>query len=138
MTNLEQLIYTKGLENLYGSIILGEDPLNSIENLVYLTRELAVPPKTKRTVSAECSFIARICSACWPDLNLTIQTTPPELDLVRVDRFSIAAPVCDAVSQVEHRGQKPDLILLRQDGNIIRFHVEEHGQEIIEGELSND
>ena len=49
MTDLEQMIYTRSLENLYGSVLLGEDALNTIENLVYLTRELDKPKETKQS-----------------------------------------------------------------------------------------
>jgi len=138
MTDLEQLIYTRGLENLYGSVLLGEDPLNGIENLVYLTRELAGPRGTKQPVSAECDFIKRICKVCWPEMELTIRPEHAEMNAVPVKRGMIAETVCKAVFQVERRGGKPDAVLLWQENGVIWFRVEESGQIMIRGEIRDD
>ena len=138
MTDLEQLIYTRGLENLYGSVLLGEDPLNGIENLVYLTRELAGPQGSKQPISSECDFIKRICEACWPEMELTIRPEDPEMNSFPVKRGQIAAPVCKAVFQVERRGGKPDQVLLRKENDALWFCVEEKGQSMIRGEIRDD
>ena len=138
MTDLEQLIYTRGLENLYGSVLLGEDPLNGIENLVYLTRELAGPVGSKHPVSTECDFIKRICKVCWPEMELTIEAEAPELNSMPIKRGSVAGPVCKAVFQVERRGGKPNQVILWKEADAVWFRVEEDGQSMIRGEIRDD
>ena len=79
MNDLEQKLYTKGLENLYGSVLLGEDcALNHIENLVYLTRELTAPPLSRLPVSEETAFIQGRCSVqCLPGRGGGCSAGPP-------------------------------------------------------------
>ena len=138
MTDLEQLIYTRGLENLYGSVLLGEDPLNSIENLVCLTRDLVGVKGSRQPISAECIFIKKICAACWPEMELSIQPKDAEMNTLQVKRGAIAEPVCKAIFQVERRGGNPDKVLLWQGDGAICFHVEESGQIVIQGEIRDD
>lgn len=139
MTDLERLIYTRGLENLYGSVLLGDNPLDSIENLVYLTRELAGAEGSKHAISAERELIHAVCRVCWPELPILVEMDSPQMNAVQVNRATIAAAVCEEVRQLERQKRKPDRVLLYLDGDAVRFGVEEDGQRVACGEIrSND
>lgn len=138
MTDLEQMIYTRSLENLYGSVLLGEDALNTIENLVYLTRELDKPKETKQLLAAELSFIKSVCTVCWPEVILAIQTAPEAMIGFQVTRGSISEPICRALFQFGHHGEGTVRIELWHEEGVIWFRMEENGQMLTQGELKDD
>ena len=133
MNDLEQKLYTKGLENLYGSVLLGEDcALNHIENLVYLTRELTAPPLSRLPISEEATFIQGFCAACWPDAPFSV-CLEGAVAVRLVLRRQLSGPVCRLLLKLERHGKIPEKLVVWQEGEIVCYRLESSGHVCAQG-----
>lgn len=115
MNDLEAAIYTKGLENLYGSILLGEEQaLTCTEYLVYLTRALTAPEETLQPIQEEIAFVRCFCAACWPEIHMEIRYSE-EARGHRVTRGSVSWELCRALLELESAGTMPRRLELREE-----------------------
>lgn len=120
MNDLEEAIYTKGLENLYGCILLGEEQaLTCTEHLVYLTRALTASQETMQPIREEAAFVRCFCAACWPDLSMEIRHTE-ERSGHRVMRGSVSRDLCLTLLELESDGTMPDRLEFREKGRSIQ------------------
>ena len=135
MNDLEQKLYTKGLENLYGSVLLGEDcALNHIENLVYLTRELTAPPLSRLPVSEETAFIQGFCAACWP-FSVRLEGAVAARQVLR---RQLSGPVCRLLLKLERHGKIPEKMVVWQEDGIVCYRLESGGRMCAQGVAADE
>ena len=138
MNDLEQKLYTKGLENLYGSVLLGEEcALNHIENLVYLTRELTAPPLSRLPVSEETAFIQGFCAACWPDAPFSVRLEGV-VAARQVLRRQLSGPVCRLLLKLERHGKIPEKMVVWQEDGIVCYRLESGGRMCAQGVAADE
>ena len=138
MNHLEEAIYTKGLENLYGSILLGEEQaLTCTEHLVFLTRALAASEETMQPIQAEIAFIRCFCATCWPNLQLEICYTE-EKSGYRLTRGSVSWELCLTLLELESAGTMPDRLELREKERSIQCAFYYEGTELVKKVLMNE
>ncbi len=138
MNDLEQKLYTKGLENLYGSVLLGEErTLNHIENLVYLTRELTAPALSRLPVSEEVAFIRIFCAVCWPDARLDVRLEG-EVSACQVLRRQLSGLVCRELLKLEHHGRVPKGLVVWQKNGAVHYRLESGGRIYARGVASDE
>ncbi len=133
MNDLEQKLYTKGLENLYGSVLLGEDcALNHIENLVCLTRELTASALSRLPVPEEVAFIKGFCAACWPDAQLRVRLEGAAV-AQQVLRRQLSGPVCRQLLKLERHGKIPEELVVWQENGTVFYRLESSGHVCAQG-----
>ena len=127
MNDLEEAIYTKGLENLYGSILLGEEwALNCTECLVYLTRALAASEKTWQMIGKEVTFVKCFCSVCWPDMQLQIQQGRG-ISEYKVARGRVSGEICRTLLELKSADISVNQLNIRKDGEVLRYSFSNDG-----------
>lgn len=124
LNNLEQIIFSRGLENTYRHALLGreEQALSGIENLIYLTRKLSDDAPIKQSLSEETALLARICDTCWPELKLDIQMEPGT-ELAQADRGCVSAQICKVLSELIPNGNQPKLLRLYRDCGEVQYDL---------------
>lgn len=128
MNDLEQKLYARGLENLYGSVLLGDDrALGHIENLVYLTRELAAPALSRLSVAEDAAFIQGFCLACWPDVRFRIRLEGV-VNGRQVLRRQLSGPVCYQLLKLERHGKIPEELVVWQEDGRVCYRLENGGR----------
>jgi len=138
MNDLEWKLYTKGLENLYGSVLLGEEnALNCIENMVYLTREIQACAESRHSLEKERIFIRKFCQVCWPDTQVEI-CLEGDISGTQVIQRQLSKAVCGSLMKVERHGHIPCSIVLRQEAGRVCYRLEEDGRIWEQGEISLD
>ena len=136
MNDLEWTLYTKGLENLYGSVLLGEESaLNCIENMVYLTREIQVPAGARHSLANEAGFIRKFCEACWPNTQVDIRLEG-DISGTQITQRQLSEAVCGNLMKIEQHGRIPCLVVLWQEAGQVCYRLEEDGQIWAQGEVS--
>lgn len=124
MNDLEQCIYTRGLENLYGSILLGEERcLADTEHLVYLTRELTAPTGFQQTLKEELLFISSVFAVCWPENILNIHLADERLDVCPVARGNFSHRICRSLFQAENQGIVPNQLNIWREGQALHYRI---------------
>lgn len=124
MNDWEYKIFAKGLENVYGSVLLGEDQaLTCIEHLVYLTRELGEVSGGHWPLAAETNMIEHVCGACWPEEQMEIALEEPALASVQVIRESVGVPVCRMLFEAERQGGFPQRLVFLREGSDVRYRL---------------
>ncbi len=127
MNDLEEKLYVKGLENLYGSILLDEDcALDRIENLVYLTRELTVLTLSRVSVMEEVAFVRGFCTACWPDAQFDIQMEGA-VATQKVVRRCLSEPICCQLLKLERHGKIPEKLVVWKEKEIVHYCLKSDG-----------
>ena len=138
MNDLEWKLYTKGLENLYGSVLLGEESaLNCIENMVYLTREIQISAGSRHPLKKEVIFIRKFCQVCWPDMHVEIRMEG-NISGMQITQKQLSGAVCGSLMKVEQHGQIPCLVVLWQEAGQVCYRLEEDGRIWAQGEVSLD
>lgn len=138
MNDLEQRLYTKGLENLYGSVLLGEErALNYIENMVYLTREFTASAASRRPLEEEVLFIRSFCAVCWPDVQINVQLEG-DMSGCQMIRKSLSGPVCRDFLDFERHGRIPGLLVLWQEEGHIHYRLEGNGRTWTHGVIHDE
>lgn len=138
MNDLEQKLYARGLENLYGSVLLGDDrALNYIENLVYLTRELAAPALYRLPVAEDAAFIQGFCLACWPDIRFRIRLEGAVNDR-QILRRQLSGPVCYRLLKLERHGKIPEELVVWQEDGRVCYRLESGGHVCAQGAAADE
>lgn len=138
MNDLEQRLYTKGLENLYGSVLLGEErALNNIENLVYLTREFMAASRSRQSLEKEMAFIRSFCAVCWPDAQFDIRMEG-DMSACQVIRKSLSGPVCRNLLDFERHGWIPGLLVLWQEEGHVHYRLDGNDRTWIHGVIADE
>lgn len=137
MNDLERMIYTRGLENLYGNILLDDDKhaLNRIEDLVYLTRELSEPQNSWQTVSAELTFVRRVYDLCWPETVLTVQVNE-ELTARQVPRGRVSGEICRKLFALKKMAAAVELELEEKRSGL-HYCLRDGGVVLLRGEVTD-
>ena len=97
MNDMERTLFIKGLENLYGSVLMSDDQaLEQIEQLVCLARELDDPGAAVQPMAQEFAWIHRYVEACWPESRFTIHGEGTDyanlkmVDELNVEEYGVA------------------------------------------------
>lgn len=137
MNDLERTLYTKGLETIYGSVLLGDDrALNQIEEMVYLTREFVSAAGSRQPLKNEVLFIENFCSVCWPDAKLAIILEGRISDR-QVLHKSLSGTVCRALVDFETHGQIPEMLTVWEKNGRMEFRLEQDGKILMQGVASD-
>jgi len=136
MNDLERMIYTRGLENLYGSILLGDkQALNRIEDLVYLTRELSEPQNSWQSISAELTFVRRVYDLCWPETALTVRVDGA-LTVRQVLRGKVSGEICRKLFALKKMAAAVELEL-EEKGSGLLYCLKNGGAVPLRGEVTD-
>ena len=133
MNDMERTLFIKGLENLYGSVLMGDDQaLEQIERLVCLARELDDPGAAVQPMAQEFAWIHRYVEACWPESRFTIHGEGTDYAW-QVPRGYLSRPVCQALAQADRQGRLPDELTVWRTGESIHFRLSCKGQVCAQG-----
>ena len=110
MNEFERNLYTRGLENLYGSVLLDDaKALEQIERLVRLTRALGPQSTTPRSLEELLRCIADFFLICWPDQKLEIRVQEKS-GKVWLPGRGLAEQICLQLTELEKQHVLPDLL----------------------------
>ncbi len=136
MNAREQLIYNRGLERMYGCILLGENEqaLSCMEELIYLTRGLSA--SAKQSLEVQMTFLSRACRVCWqgPPLEVLLEKGT---DTICTVPGKISGQIFEAIAALEDAGKPPSLLRLRIDGGVLHYELSDQGHVYDRGVLPN-
>ena len=120
MTDLEHKLFARGLENLYGSVLLGEEQaLSYVEDLILLNRALGDAAHSRWPLLSEVDLLRRVCAVCWPERSLEIRLEEGFPAQIQLEREALFAPVCRLLFEAEEeRGFPTALVLAGRDGGL--------------------
>lgn len=120
MTDLEHRIFARGLETLYGSVLLGEEQaLSYVEDLIYLNRALGDAAHSRWPLLSEVDLLRRVRVLCWPERPLEIRLEEGLPVQLQLGREALFAPVCRLLFEAEEaRGFPTALVLAERDGGL--------------------
>ena len=133
MNELEYTLFSKGLENLYGSVLIGDgQALEQIEDLVYLVRDLENTDSAGQPMAQEFTWIHRYFETCWPEARFTIHGEGTDYAW-QVPRGYLSRPVCQALAQADRQGCLPDELTVWRTGESVHFRLSCKGQVCAQG-----
>ena len=133
MNDLERTLFIKGLENLYGSVLMRDDQvLEQIERLVYLARDLGDTGAAIQPMAQEFAWIQRYVEACWPEAHFAIHGEGTDYGW-QVPRGQLSRPVCLALAQAVRQGSLPDELTVWRTGEAVHFRLSCKGQVCSQG-----
>jgi hypothetical protein len=130
MNHPEELLYAKGLEHAYSSLLLGEEnqALGTLEELISLTRTIRLSRGTRIALADEVHLLRRVCGVCWPDgAPAVLAEGLPEDASVRFGQ--LASAVLSAVLDLEHQMKRPAQIALVPQEHGVQYRIGD-GREI--------
>ena len=124
MNDLEIELYTRGLEHIYTSVLLGEEEaLSRTEQLIAVTRMLSGRDEREHFLSAELDLIEGAHRACFPEKTLRTECAPEDLRSLRFRKGSVAERVCGALFTLSGRRIFPDRFLVREENGGIYMEL---------------
>ena len=126
MNAREQLIYNRGLERIYGCILLGENEqaMSCMEELIYLTRGLSA--SARQSLGVQMTFLSRACRVCWqgPPLEVLLEKGT---DMICTAPWKISWQIFEAIAALEDAGKPPSLLRLQMDGGALYYELSDQG-----------
>lgn len=137
MNKMERALYIRGLENLYSSVLLGEEQtLEQVERLIYLTRELSNEDTSMRPIEEELENVRQFCKSCWPDNHIRMETESMAYGcLVRRGRLSGA--LCTAMAETSGDRPPEELSVWKEDG-CVHYRLMSGGRICAKGEIHDE
>lgn len=124
MTDLEHKIFTRALETLYGSVLLGEEQtLSYVEHLTYLNRALGDTVHSRWPLSSEVDLIRRVHALCWPERPLEIYLEEGLPVQLQVGREALFAPVCRLLLEADEQGGFPTSLTLAERNGAMEYRL---------------
>ena len=124
MTDLEYKIFGRALENLYGSILLGEEhALTYTEHLICLNRALRDTAHSRWPLASEVDLLRRAWAVCWPERTLEICQEEGVPMLCQVGREALFFPVCRLLFEAAEQGGFPTCLALEEKGGTVEYRL---------------
>ena len=124
MNELEHKLFAKALENLYGSVLLGEDQaLAYVEHLIHLNRALGDTAQCRWPLAGEAELIRRVQEACWPERALEIRLEEGLPAALCVGREALFAPVCRLLLEAAEAGGFPTALELGRREGVLEYRL---------------